>query len=301
MFRRLFQIVYLLMHEKIISAEELAKKLEVSERTIYRDLDKLSEAGIPIYTNRGRGGGISLLSDFVLDKTVLTEEEKAKIITSLQAFTAVGYQQTDQNPDVLQNVSAFFGSPVVDWIEVDFSDWTGNQSESELFQQLKTAILRGQYLQIRYSATGKDTMLRRIKPLKLCFRSQAWYLYAFCEYRKDYRFFKLHRISEIIMENVFFPLETVGKLIDTKKRNMSQNCTKVTIEIDSDAAYRAYDELKDITQSPDGKIISTIDVPDMEWFLGYMLTYGQSARVIEPESVIKLLKERIHQISHMYD
>lgn len=86
---RLFQIIYLLMEKQQITAKELAQRFEVSERTIYRDLDKLTLAGIPVYTNQGKNGGISLLPDFVLDKTVLTTEEKTKILESLNALNEV--------------------------------------------------------------------------------------------------------------------------------------------------------------------------------------------------------------------
>ena len=84
MVARLFQIVYLLMERDSMTAKELADKLEVSVRTINRDIEKLSEARIPIYATRGRGGGISLLSDFVLNKKVLTEEEKSSILSSIK-------------------------------------------------------------------------------------------------------------------------------------------------------------------------------------------------------------------------
>lgn len=81
---RLFQIVYCLLEQGQATAPELAEKLEVSVRTIYRDMDALSAAGIPIYAQAGRNGGISLMKDFVLDKAVLSEDEKQEILTALQ-------------------------------------------------------------------------------------------------------------------------------------------------------------------------------------------------------------------------
>ncbi len=86
---RLFQIIYRLLNKEKVSAKELAERFEVSTRTIYRDIDTLSSAGIPIYAIKGSGGGISLIPEFILNKTVLTEKEKTEILTSLNAVSAV--------------------------------------------------------------------------------------------------------------------------------------------------------------------------------------------------------------------
>ena len=69
---RLFEIVYILLEKQTVTAAELSQRFEVSSRTIYRDVETLSQAGIPIYMSKGKGGGISLLPDFILNKAVLT-------------------------------------------------------------------------------------------------------------------------------------------------------------------------------------------------------------------------------------
>lgn len=84
---RLFEIVYILLDKKRVTSRELAERFEVSSRTIYRDIETLSAAGIPVYMSKGKGGGISLLPDFVLNKAVITDEEKEEILSSLKAVT----------------------------------------------------------------------------------------------------------------------------------------------------------------------------------------------------------------------
>lgn len=96
MVSRLFQIVYILMEQEVVTVEELADRLEVSQRTIHRDMDKLSAAGIPIYSNRGRGGGFSLLPDYVLNKAALSFSQKEQIISSLQALSAVSLEKENK-------------------------------------------------------------------------------------------------------------------------------------------------------------------------------------------------------------
>jgi len=92
---RLFEMVYLLLNKKSMTAGELARHFEVSPRTIYRDVELLSSAGIPIYMTKGKGGGISLLPDFVLNKAVLTDGEKSDILAALHAVEAVNLEQTN--------------------------------------------------------------------------------------------------------------------------------------------------------------------------------------------------------------
>jgi len=127
---RLFEIVYILLDKKTITAKELSKHFEVSVRTIYRDVEALSISGIPIYTNKGKGGGISLIEDFVLNKSVLSEKEQNEILMSLQSINAMKF--LDVEP-VLKRLSTIFNKESDNWIDVDFSQWGSDDSEKEKF------------------------------------------------------------------------------------------------------------------------------------------------------------------------
>jgi len=110
---RLFEIIYILLNKKSITAKELAEHFEVSVRTIYRDIDILSIAGIPIYTSQGKGGGISLLDDYVLDKSLLSEQEQKEILYALQSLTVANVPDTDK---VLSKISNLFNKNKRNWI-----------------------------------------------------------------------------------------------------------------------------------------------------------------------------------------
>lgn len=88
---RLFEIVYILLDKQTITAKELSKRLEVSVRTIYRDIEALSASGIPVYMSKGRGGGIHLLDQFVLNKSILSKHEQKEILTALQGLKEIKY------------------------------------------------------------------------------------------------------------------------------------------------------------------------------------------------------------------
>lgn len=134
---RLFQIIYLLLQNEKITANELAKRLEVSTRTIYRDIDTLSALDIPIFSLSGKKGGISLLKDFTLNKSLLSPREQDEIIFALQSFKA-----TKENSTFLLNkLTGLFNKEEPNWIEVDFSRWGRKEGEKEKFNILKKAIL----------------------------------------------------------------------------------------------------------------------------------------------------------------
>ena len=132
---RLFEIIYILLDKKKITAKELAEHFEVSTRTIYRDVEDISAAGIPIYMNKGRNGGISLLPDYVLNKTVLTEKEKNDILSAMQALDAFDESSVSLT---LSKVSSFFGNNNQGYYEIDFDDW-GNSIKNQFY---KTYVFR---------------------------------------------------------------------------------------------------------------------------------------------------------------
>lgn len=299
MLNRLFQMVYLLMEKPQMTAGELADIFEVSERTIYRDIDKLTIAGIPIYTNKGKHGGISLLSDYILDKAVLTTEEKNKIMESLNALNEVSYKVDD---DVLSKIRSFLGNQHQDWIEIEFSSWGNSNDDAFVFEQIKNAILEHHYMEIIYSGNQEGLKKRKIKPLKLCFKEQAWYLYAYCCLRKDYRFFKLRRISQIEVMDIKFEPETVGKVLPkgSDKYSDSINNISVTLEISQEMAFRAYEELNNIKVTDRGTLLCNLEVSDIKWFIGYVLSYGSYIQVLEPIELKEKIMHEIDKIKHLY-
>lgn len=111
---RLFKIVYHLLDKGQAAAPELAEKFEVSVRTIYRDIDALSGAGVPVYAEAGRNGGIHLMHDFVLDRAVLSEEEKQEILTALQS---ISFMNKIGSNETLQKLSAIFNMSSENWLE----------------------------------------------------------------------------------------------------------------------------------------------------------------------------------------
>lgn len=273
---RLFEIVYILMQKKKTTAKELADRFEVSTRTIYRDIETLSGANIPIYASKGKDGGIGLLDEYVLNKTILSEEEQNQILFALQGMKKVKGQD---EKDILEKLSILFNKKINDWIKIDFSNW-GNIQE-ERFDIIKSAILNKQLVQFIYYNSNGEENNRIVEPLQIWFKDKSWYLISYCKLKEDYRIFKIARIKEIKILEEHFERE-LPKEEEKEKHNFKM--IELELEINKAMTYRVYDEFesKEITKKEDGNFIIKVKYPENEWIYGYILSFGEYAKILNP-------------------
>ncbi|MDE6208280.1 MAG: YafY family transcriptional regulator [Lachnospiraceae bacterium] len=288
---RLFKIVYYLLDKGKATAPELAEKFEVSVRTIYRDIDALSGAGIPIYTEAGRNGGIHLMNNFVLDRSLLSEEEKTEILDALQGLSTI---QNMKNNDTLNKLSALWGISSENWLEVDFSRWGNKQSDNEKFELLKSAIIYHKSVKITYAGSSESVSERIIHPLKLVYKSRDWYLKAYCTEKQDYRLFKLTRILEWEILNISFIHHSFPK----QEENSQQIYNQITLRFPKEMAYRVYDEFDraEVCQQENGDFIVSVQMPEDMWLISFLLSFGTQVEVIEPDYLKDILAQQARLI-----
>lgn len=287
---RLFKIVYQLLQKRRVTATELAKEYEVSVRTIYRDIDRLSEAGIPIYAEAGRNGGIYLLEEFTMDKMMFSQQEKQDILASLQSLSVIGVKQEDE---ILSKVSALFQVKSDSWFEADFSRWGEKTRDLEKFETVKKAVIERRALHISYESAYGGSSERVIYPLKLLYKSKEWYIKAYCTKKEDYRLFKLNRVIrwELLQEE-FAPMTFL--LMEEEKTNEQ----RVVLRFAKDVAYRVYDEfdVKQVKILENQELEVTAYMPVDEWLIGYLLSFGVQVEVVEPVEMRTILAGRALQI-----
>lgn len=293
---RLFEIIYILLDKKTVTSKELAEKFEVSPRTIYRDIENLSSAGIPVYMKKGKGGGISLLPNFILNKTLITEEERQSILSSLKAVTAVDPNKTST---AINKLSSLFGESNANWIEVDFSSWENPKKELSTFNNIKASILKRQVISFSYFSTKGEETSREVEPLKLCFKSSYWYLYGYCKERSDFRFFKLKRISKLHISDETFNRDVPNQIFSNEKP-FQEDYIKLKLKLSSKIAYRVYDEFDNYKQHSDGNFIAEINFPKNHWLIYYIMTFGSSCEVLEPKEIRDLVKAEVQKTLENY-
>ena len=295
---RLLEIVYVLLQQKTVTAKELAECFSVSQRTIYRDIDTLSLAGIPVYTEKGKGGGISLLPDFVLSKSILSEREQNEILSALHGLSNIKTEETDR---ILQKLSAVFNKTAVNWLEVDFTDWSFRGGQA--WVDFKTAILEHRIAEFDYYSTYGEMTRRRIEPMQLWFKSKSWYIKGFCLIRNDIRLFKLSRVRNLtITDKRFTERNLLGTLPNPGPESHQKQDVTFKLKIAPEMAYRVYDEFdEDCTErQTDGGFVVTVTWPEDEWVYGTILSYGEYAEVLEPERLRDVIKNKTLKTAKKY-
>lgn len=262
----------------------MAEKFEVSQRTIYRDVEVLSSAGIPVYTESGRTGGICLLQNFILDKTILSADEKRELLAALQVISATSYTSGEKS---LTKLPELFNVDIGNWLEIDFSRWENTSYENTKFELLKTAVIQHKGIEILYENTNSERSQRIIQPLKLSYKSKEWYLKAFCRQKQDFRIFKLNHILELKpLGQAFLPKPYPEQESDTQ-----QKYPLIVLLFSKEVAYRVYDEFNktQIEFQKNGSVLVSANMPVDSWLIGYLLSFGSQVEIIKPNYLKEIL------------
>lgn len=294
---RYFQMIYLLLEKGSMSAPQLAEHFEVSVRTIYRDIDILSSAGIPIYATPGKGGGIRIQENFILNKSILSEQEQKQILMALQGNMLVDEDKTNT---LLTKLGSVFQKQNMQWFEIDFSTWTKSNAKKEAFQLLQSAIFQRKRITFDYHNGNNETMKRTVEPLKLVFKSTDWYLYGFCLLRNDYRFFRLTRIRNLVMSNEEYT-RTIPEQIFERSNNFEMRTIKVSLLFDKRISFHVYDKFDDeVIEKENGDLYVETIMPDNELLYEYILSCGDKVEVLAPQHIRKEVEQRIKRMLEIY-
>lgn len=296
---RLFKILYLLMERRALTAGELAQRLEVSERTIYRDIDALSAAGIPVFTQQGQGGGIRLMNQFVLDKALLSQAQQDEILFALQAVLAAGGGLEEETLDQL---TALFHREGFGWLEVDFTDWGSGAAERENFARVKGAVLARRPLSFTYYSSSGEKSRRTVEPARLVFKSGCWYLSAYCRKRQDWRVFRLARMEELTLGEGSCPPRRPPERLEAPSPG-GDTGADLHLQFQPSAAWRVQDYFhpRQITREPDGRLLVECHFPEDQWLLSFLLSFGSQLEVLSPGRWRDVLAEEAKKLLAVYE
>jgi len=292
---RLFRILYYILEKEKVTANELADKFEVSVRTIYRDIDSISSVGVPIFTTQGKGGGIKIDNEFILNKSLFDTNEKEQIIAALQ-----GLEKTNEayKSELITKLSALFKIKNSNWIEIDFTSWGSNNTYQELFNTLKIAIINKNIISFSYNSSKAEKINRRVKPIRLLFKEQDWYLYAFCLLRNDFRYFKLSRIKDL--EVLAINYEDNFENIVLKREIKYENTVNIKLKFNKSVAFRVYDEFKAIVEDKKGNLYVEMKIPNNYKLYNYIFSFGANVEILEPKEIRNQFKNMINKIAKKY-
>lgn len=278
---RTIQLLFYLLRHRKTTAVHLAEEFGVSLRTIYRDLDQLSQAGMPIYTTIGRNGGVSLMEDFLLDRTFITQQEQTELMMALTSLAVTGFAETKS---VQAKLASLRKDETVDPLWVNFTRWGADQTQaSTAFKQFKQAILNKQVLKIYYINGRGEEGWRSIEPMKLVFQQNQWYLFGFCRNKSDLRLFRLSRILQFqAVDENFERVSSIEEYFSQASESYSQ---KVTVELTADQTvkHRLVDIFGAEVVKQIGELVRvSVQLPIDDWLISFCLSLGPALKKVKP-------------------
>ncbi len=281
---RLIGILSILLQKETVTAPYLAEKFEVSRRTIIRDIETLSQAGIPVLTKQGRYGGISILENYKMDCTLLSTNEMQDVLAGLRSLDSIhGNNQYEQLMEKLSVGSSDFmtGNQSV---LIDLSCWN-KDSLSPKIALIRSAIDRSSKLTFCYhSPKGEEE--RVVEPYYLIFRWSSWYLWGFCEKRQDFRLFKLNRMTQLKPSNCVFQ-KREAPLPDLRNEKVFPGGIGVKALFDASCKWRLIEEFgaDSFEVQKDGKLLFGADFTNQENLLTWLMTFGDRVTLLEPQEL----------------
>lgn len=305
---RLVSIIMILLDKERIGAQELADMFEVSPRTIYRDIDSINMAGIPIRSTSGVGGGFEIMQKYKIDKKVFSIPDLSAILMGLSSLSNM--VRGDELVNALAKVKSFIPAEKTKDIElkasqiyIDLSPWMGNRNIQSYLEMIKTALQESKLLSFEYADRHGNKTARTVEPYQLVLKSSHWYTQAYCHERSDYRLFKLSRISNLQMQEETFTLRDYQKPTLDFADILETIQTKIEIRIHKSVMDRVLDFCSYEDFSPDGDKHYIVRFPFIEndYYYNILFSFGDKCECLEPLHVRAEMKRRIYDIAALYE
>ncbi|MCA1295471.1 YafY family transcriptional regulator [Paenibacillus sp. alder61] len=293
---RMFGITMELMTRNRVTAAELAARFEVSVRTIYRDIDLINQAGIPIVSYTGTDGGFELMDGFFLTRQHFSIDDFSVIYSLLKgleaalggSYTTLARKLTSLQP-ALKNGGDDRHNIIL--------EWSTNDSEKTVVQQLLPAIRQNLRISFSYvTALGTETA-RTVEPLQLFWEQGAWYLKGFCQLRRANRLFRVSRISGLQVTEEKFTAR--HEKPEEEEKNRPQGM-EVHLRFTPSARLRAMEQFPRGYVMRDGHLEVKTVCYTKDYALSIVLSYGTEVTILSPDSLKEDLLQKIKEIGSLY-
>jgi predicted DNA-binding transcriptional regulator YafY len=304
---RLISIIYRLLNNEIVSASELAAKYKVSQRTIYRDIDIICAAGIPVVSYQGVNGGYGIMEAYKMDKSLLGSYDVSSLVTVLNSLSKVF--NDDRAAETIHRLQTVENGDRAPTMTMDIGSW---RAYNDFLRLLRTAIMDRFVVKFEYINAKNERAARVVEPVNLSYKFDTWYLYGYCRTRKDYREFKLSRIAELDSTEEKFHNKHEARNEDSARYSGGgERTTEVVLRVSADSLAQSLDTFSGAEKSfnEDGSLTLVLRVfrdyrdprdSHYDWIVSRILSFGASIEVIEPPELRRYVKERIEVMLERY-
>lgn len=278
---RLIGILSILLQKEKVTAPFLAEKFEVSRRTINRDVEDLCKAGIPVVTEQGAGGGISIMEGYRMDKTLLTSSDMQAILAGLRSLDSVS--GTNRYQQLMEKLSVGNSSILTtnDHILIDLSSWY-KETLAPKIELIQAAIDKRRRIHFRYFSPGGESV-RTVEPCCLLFQWAAWYVWGYCLDRQDFRMFKLNRMLELTDTGELFEMRERPD-INLDNERVFPVAIRAEVLMDPSVKWRLVEEygIECFYEREDGKLVFQNGFADKNHLFSWLLSFGEQAELTAP-------------------
>ncbi|WP_086348837.1 helix-turn-helix transcriptional regulator [Candidatus Enterococcus clewellii] len=305
---RLVSIIMILLDKERVGAQELADKFEVSPRTIYRDIDSINLAGIPVRSVPGVGGGFEVMQQYKVDKKVFSTTDLSALLMGLSSLSNM--VQGDELVHALAKVKSFVPADKAKDIEVkanqlqiDLSPWLGNGDTRPYLEMIKEALEKSRLLSFDYADRHRNKTTRTAEPYQLVLKNSRWYFHGYCYEREDFRLFRLSRMSNLqLQKEVFIPREYQKPQLEFADRLAAMQ-TEIKIRVHESVVDRVLDYCAYENFTPDDEEHYIVRFPFIEndYYYNILFSFGDKCECLEPASIRTEMIRRIHDIATLYE
>lgn len=300
---RLLAITVLLLKKERVTARELAERFEVSIRTIYRDMDAMCLAGIPVLPYAGNGGGYCLMEHYKLDKRLLKSEDIRAILSTLSGINhSLGDRDIQNALDKISSLLPKGEQPtepsLFEQLVVDLFPWNQNPVQVERIRSIHRGISECRMISFGYRNLKGEHSQRSVEPMTLVFKGYGWYLFAYCLDRQDFRFFKISRMKDITISPTQFRRRPASYETFLPPKKSEKKSCELVLDFQPQMSPFLEDTFPNEPREllPDGRTRVTLSVSDNEWILGMILSFGPMVRVVSPEDIRKQVLDAAQKI-----
>lgn len=305
---RLVSIIMILLEKERVGAQELADMFEVSPRTIYRDIDAINLAGIPVRSISGVGGGFEIMQNYKVDKKVFSTSDLSALLMGLSSLSDM--IRGDELVHALAKVKSFIPADKAKDIEfkanqilIDLSPWMGNKNINSHLQMIKAALQENKLLSFDYSDQHGNSTSRIVEPYQLVLKGSHWYFQGYCHIRNDYRLFKLSRMSSLqVKEETFVPRNYQKPILDFAGMLETMQ-SKIKIRIHKSVMDRVLDlcSFEDFTSDGNEHYIVNFPFIENEYYYDILLSFGDKCECLEPLHIREEMRRRIYDMARVYE
>lgn len=302
---RLIAMIYKLLNHEVLSASMLAEEFQVSPRTIYRDIDVICAAGIPVVSYQGMNGGYGIMDGYKMDKSLLGSYDVNSLITVLHSLSTIFEDERAQG--TIERLQTIGPEHQASNLSVDLET---HRTVTDALPYLRAGILERKIVRFDYINANNERTTRDIEPVRLDFKYRSWYIYGFCRTRREYREFRVSRILNLSLTQETFHLrhEVPGERVlpDKAQREKLEELEDVVILVGPEALAEAVDQFSQADKQfhDDGSMTMRISVHQplkAKWLWSILLGFGGGAEVLEPPALRAMIQEQLKSALKRYE